>query len=99
MAGGILTRRKIWPVRAVTPVLVGVAAAWCFIPETARNVGDLLWEWERKVPRVAETHLVVRKNVEGGLRRTAETIEEGRRKVDEAAKGVRKTVEELVKKG
>jgi len=80
-------------------VLVGVAAAWCFIPETARNVGDLLWEWERKAPRVAETHLAVRESVEAGLRRTVETVEGGRRKVDEAAKGVRKAVEELVKKG
>ncbi|KAF8543866.1 apolipo protein O-domain-containing protein [Trichophaea hybrida] len=99
MAAGIITRRRMWPVRAVTPLLVGVGSAWYFIPQTARNVGDLVWEWEKKVPQVAETHQDTREAVESAWRKTYETTVEARKKVDEAVSNVRKSAEDLVKKG
>lgn len=99
MAAGIVTRRRLWPVRAVTPLLVGVGAAWYFVPETARNVGDLLWEWEQKVPQVAQTHQEVRDSAEEAWRKTYETTVQTRRKFDETVSSVRKSAEDLVRRG
>ncbi|KAI5818422.1 apolipo protein O-domain-containing protein [Pyronema omphalodes] len=99
MAGAIVTRRSAMPVRAITPLLVGVGSAWYFIPQTARNVGDLMWEWERKVPGVAETHASVRSGIENAWKASVETSEETRRKFDETVSGVRKSAEDLVKRG
>lgn len=99
MAGSIVTRRRMWPIRAVTPLAVGVASAWYFVPETAKNVGDLLWEWEKQVPNVAETHLAVREGVEDAWGKTTQTTAETRRKVDEAVATARKHAEDLVRKG
>jgi organizing structure protein 2 len=99
MAGGIIARRRIWPVRVLTPVVVGVASAWYFIPQTTQNVAELLWEWEKKVPRVAETHQQVRQSIEEAVRKTYETTVETRKKVDEVVHNVRKSAEDLVKRG
>lgn len=49
MAGAIATRNRMWPVRALTPLAVGVAAGWYFIPETMTNMGELMWYYEKKV--------------------------------------------------
>ena len=38
------------------------------IPHTMRNVSDLLWRYEEKVPFVAENHLRVREAVVEGSR-------------------------------
>lgn len=99
MAAGIVARKRMWPVRVTTPLVVGVGSAWYFVPETARNVGDLLWEWEKKVPQVAETHQSIREGVEGAWRKTYETTVETRRKVDGVVGNVRKSAEDLVKRG
>ena len=99
MAAGIVVRRRMLPVRVATPLLAGVGSAWYFVPQTARNVGDLLWEWEKKVPQVAEAHQGIRDGVAGALQKTLETTVETRRKVDDVVGGVRKSAEDLVKRG
>lgn len=94
-----MARRRMLPIRVVTPVLVAVGAGWYFLPETSRNVGDLVWEWEKMVPGVAENHLKVREAAEEAWRVTEKTVVEGRRSVDEAVSKGRRTVEGWVKKG
>ncbi|KAL7268400.1 hypothetical protein RUND412_008979 [Rhizina undulata] len=99
MAGSIVVRRRMWPVRAITPVAVGLAAGWYFLPETMTNVGALVWEYEKKVPEVAKTHLEIRKAVEETLRETKKAACESRKVVDETVAKGRSTVESWVKKG
>lgn len=98
MAGSIIARRRMLPIKALTPVAVAVGAGWYFLPETSRNVGDLLWEWEKRVPGVAENHLAVREAAEKAWKTTEKTVREGRREVDEVVSKGRKTVEGWVKK-
>lgn len=98
MAGSIVARRRMLPVRVVVPVAVAVGAGWYFLPETSANVGALLWQWEKRVPQVAETHLLVRGKAEEAWRVTEKTVREGRSEVDEAVKKGRRTVEGWVGK-
>ncbi|KAH8144611.1 uncharacterized protein LAJ45_11379 [Morchella importuna] len=98
MAGSILVRRRMLPIRVVTPLVVAVGAGWYFMPETSRNVGDLVWEWEKKVPQVAETHLAVREGVEKSIRESARVLVESRKAVDGVVTDARRTVEGWVKK-
>lgn len=98
MAGSIIARRRMLPIRMLTPVVVAVGAGWYFLPETSRNVGDLLWEWEKMVPEVAEKHLAVREAGEKAWGATEKAIREGRREVDEKVALGRRTVEGWVKK-
>jgi MICOS complex subunit MIC26 len=78
---------------------VGIGAGWYLIPVTMRNTSDLIWEYEKKVPVVSETHAAI-----GGFARTAfrEMRERGNvvaKKADEAAGEARKGVEGWVEKG
>lgn len=88
----------MFPVRVLTPVAVAVGAGWYFLPETSRNVGDLLWVWEKKVPHVSEGHLAVREAAEKAWGTTERTVREGRKGVDKVVRQGRKTVEGWVKK-
>lgn len=98
MAGSIAARRRMLPVRAVVPLAMAVGAGWYFLPETSTNVGALLWEWEKKVPKVAENHLLVRGKAEEAWRVAEKTVRDGRNEVDEAVKKGRRTVEGWVGK-
>jgi MICOS complex subunit MIC26 len=69
------------------------------IPVTMRNTSDLIWEYEKKVPVVAETHSYI-----GGFARLAwrEMRERGvvvAQKADTAAAEARKGVEGWVEQG
>ncbi|KAF8456763.1 apolipo protein O-domain-containing protein, partial [Kalaharituber pfeilii] len=98
MAGSILTRRRIWPIRILTPIVVATGASWYFLPLTTRNVGELLWHFEKKVPAVAETHLQIRKTAEDNIAVIRQNIVETRKVVDENVTKGRETIEEWVKK-
>jgi len=97
MSGSILTRRRAWPIRVLTPAMVATGAAWLFIPITMRNVSGLVWEWERKVPVVADKHLEVRGRVEEGVVEVKKAVEASRKKVDEGVREAREVVEGWVK--
>ena len=99
MAGSIIARNRMLPIRALTPVFVGVGAGWYFLPETTRNVADLVWEWEKTVPEVAEKHLLIRRGIEEVVEVSEKAIKDGRRAVDENVSRGRSIVEGWVKKG
>lgn len=99
MGGSIVARNRLFPIRALTPVGVGVGAAWYFLPETSKNVADLLWEYELKVPAVAEGHLAARKAVLDAWKLADENVKMGRKAVDEGVAKGREIVEGWVKKG
>ncbi|CUS07999.1 unnamed protein product [Tuber aestivum] len=99
MAGSIIARNRMFPIRALTPVLIGIGAGRYFLPETTRNVGNLVWEWEKMVPRVAERHLLVQHGIEEAVRASGKAVRDGRKVVDENVSRGRSIVEGWVKKG
>lgn len=69
------------------------------IPVTMRNTGDLIWEYEKKVPAISETHAKI-----GGFVRDAYSQLRSRGKntiewADSKASDTRKKVEDLVREG
>ncbi|EPS44213.1 hypothetical protein H072_1790 [Dactylellina haptotyla CBS 200.50] len=97
MAGSVVARRRMFPVRFLTPVITGVAASWYFLPETSRNVGNLAWKWEQKVPQVAETHMAIRNGVVDGWKATTDGYKSARGYVEDSTSSARRTIEGWVK--
>ncbi|KAK2800960.1 hypothetical protein FQN50_007935 [Emmonsiellopsis sp. PD_5] len=64
MAGSIVSRNRGIFLRASTPLAIGTAAAWTLLPVTMQNVSDLVFEYEKKVPGVAEKHVQIREAAE-----------------------------------
>lgn len=60
MAGSIVSRNRGIFLRATTPLAVGTVAAWTLLPVTMQNVSDLVFEFEKKIPGVAEQHVRIR---------------------------------------
>ncbi|KAL2870944.1 MICOS complex subunit MIC26/MIC27 [Aspergillus lucknowensis] len=94
MAGSIVARNRGRFLRGTTPLAFGTIAAWSLLPVTMRNVSDLIWEYEKRVPAVADQHLRLREQAEyiwttgvahSGIARARleETIGDARRKLEE----------------
>jgi MICOS complex subunit MIC26 len=99
LAGSIVTRNRNILLRATFPLGVGVVAGWTLIPVTMRNVGDLMWEYEKRVPVVADSHLQVRAFGEDAWRRLRESGRVVADKVDSSTGEGRKMIEGWVEKG
>jgi len=99
MAGSIVSRNRNILLRATVPVAVGLGAAWVVLPITMRNVGDLAWTFEEKVPVVAINHMRIKGAVEEGWRQAQIRAEATRRWSDEMVKEGREAVESWVRKG
>lgn len=50
--------------RFSVPLAFGIGAAQATIPYTMRNVGDLIWTYEKQYPEVAKAHLQARERIE-----------------------------------
>ncbi|KAK6539608.1 hypothetical protein TWF694_009817 [Orbilia ellipsospora] len=96
MAGSVIARRRMFPIRFLTPAITGVGASWYFLPETTRNVSDLAWKWEQKVPQVAETHLQIRNGVLDGWKATSDGYKQARGYVEDSTATARRTIERWV---
>ncbi len=99
MAGSIVSRNRNILLRATVPVAVGIGAAWVVLPITMRNVGDLAWTFEEKVPVVAINHMRIRGVVEEGWKQARIQTEATRRWSEEMVKEGREAVEGWVRKG
>ncbi|EER23913.1 hypothetical protein CPC735_052830 [Coccidioides posadasii C735 delta SOWgp] len=99
MAGSIVSRNRGIFLRTATPLTAGTIAAWTLLPVTMRNISDLVWEYEKKVPALAEQHVKARDAAEESWRQAvahsgyARTWLEG--KIGEG----RQTLEEWISKG
>ena len=85
--------------RTTFPLAVGIAAGWYLIPVTMRNTSDLIWQYEKRVPAVADTHAEISKLVRQGWALTQGYTKEAAEWADEKAVEARKTVEDMVSKG
>ena len=81
------------------PAAVGLGVAWAVLPVTMRNVGELVWEWERRVPVLAEGHMRVRGAVEEGVRLGGERGRGIREWAVELVEGGREGIVGWVRKG
>lgn len=98
MAGSIVSRNRNIVLRACVPAAFGIGAAWLLLPTTTRNVGDLVWSWEERVPAIATNHMRVRGALEEGIRIAKERAEQARIWSEEAAKDGREVLEGWAKK-
>ncbi|PLB55368.1 hypothetical protein P170DRAFT_432909 [Aspergillus steynii IBT 23096] len=99
MAGSIVSRNRGIFLRSASPLAFGTVAAWSLLPVTMRNVSDLAWEYEKKVPAVAEQHLLVREKAEHIWYTGIAHSGMARAMMEEKIGDTRKKLEELVSKG
>ncbi|MCJ1443211.1 MAG: hypothetical protein MMC23_003709 [Stictis urceolatum] len=99
MAGSIVTRNRNILLRATVPLGVGVGAGWVVLPHTTRNVADLVWRYEERVPVLAMNHLRARGAAEEAWRQARSRGERVGRWADERVREGREGVEGWVRKG
>lgn len=99
MAGSIVARNRGIFLRTTTPLAFGTVAAWTLLPVTMRNVSDLIWEYEKKVPVVADNHLRFRNFVEHTYTTGVAHSKMGRAMLEDKIGEVREKLEEWVRKG
>ncbi|KAE8147324.1 apolipo protein O-domain-containing protein [Aspergillus avenaceus] len=99
MAGSIVSRNRGILLRTASPLAFGTAAAWTLLPVTMRNISDLVWEYEKKVPAVAEQHLYLRERAEHIWSTGIAHSGMARAMMEEKIGETRKKLEELVSKG
>ncbi|KAI9673946.1 MAG: hypothetical protein M1817_002152 [Caeruleum heppii] len=99
LTGSIISRNRNILLRATVPVALGVGAGWVVIPLTMRNVSDLLWTYEERVPVISENHLRVRGAVQEMMRAAKARKDDTLRFVDEKVQDGRTSMEDWVKKG
>lgn len=99
MAGSIFVRNRNVVLRVAGPVGFGLAAAWTVLPVTMGNVSNLLWEYERRFPAVADAHLKTKEGIEKGISFAKVHARIGAEKVEETVHEAREAVEGWVRKG
>ncbi|KKK12344.1 hypothetical protein ARAM_005702 [Aspergillus rambellii] len=99
MAGSIVARNRGRLLRSATPLAFGTVAAWSLLPVTMRNVSDLIWEYEKRVPAVADQHLLLREKAEYIWYTGVAHSGMARARMEEKIGEARKKLEEVVSKG
>lgn len=99
MAGSIVARNRGLVVRASLPLALGVAAGWAVVPVTMRNVSDLAWRYEQRLPAVARAHLRLRDGLHTGVGFARVHGQLGVRYVDDKVTAAREAVEGWVRQG
>ncbi|KAI9376207.1 apolipo protein O-domain-containing protein [Aspergillus egyptiacus] len=99
MAGSIVARNRGRFLRGTTPLAFGAIAAWSLLPVTMRNVSDLVWEYEKRVPAVADQHLRLRNQAEHIWATGMAHSSMARAMMEEKIGDARKKLEEVVRKG
>lgn len=99
MAGSIVSRNRGLLLRTASPLAFGTVAAWSLLPVTMRNVSDLLWEYEKKVPALAEQHLFIREKGEEIWQTGVAHSRMTRQIMEDKIGDARKKLEEVVSRG
>lgn len=99
MAGSIISRNRNILIRFVTPIVTGVTTANYVVPRTTENVGNLIWEFEKKYPVVRDNHLRASEGIRHFVQTGIAHSQMGLAMAEEKVTGVREAVEDWVKKG
>lgn len=85
--------------RFVTPILTGVVAAHYVVPRTTENVGNLIWQYEKRFPVIADNHIRAKEGVRHFIETGKAHSQMGLAMAEEKVHGVRESVQDWVKKG
>ncbi|CAD6447094.1 e695b629-9f64-473b-af41-293cdb16e945 [Sclerotinia trifoliorum] len=99
MSGSIISRNRNIVLRAAVPFAVGIGAGWAVLPVTMRNIANLAWEYEKKFPVIADSHIRTRESVENVWRMARVHSKQAVAIVDGKVTEGREKVEDWVKKG
>ncbi|KAL4869515.1 hypothetical protein BDV12DRAFT_167862 [Aspergillus spectabilis] len=99
MAGSIVARNRGRFLRGTTPLAFGTIAAWSLLPVTMRNVSDLVWQYEKRFPAVADQHLRIRNQAEYIWTTGVAHSGMARAQLEEKIGDARKKLEAFVSKG
>jgi len=99
LAGSIVSRNRGILLRTATPLAVGVTAGWLLIPVTMHNTSDLIWEYEKKVPFVSETHAQISGFTKETWRQAKMHTQFAVNWADDTTAEARQKIEDLVSKG
>ena len=99
MAGSIVTRNRNILLRATVPLALGVGAGLVVLPLTMRNVGDLVWKFEERVPVISNNHMRIRGAAEEAWKMARERGDQTLKVVDDKVHEGREAVEGWVKRG
>ncbi|KAL4810899.1 apolipo protein O-domain-containing protein [Aspergillus unguis] len=99
MAGSIVARNRGRFLRGTTPLVFGTIAAWSLLPVTMQNVSDLVWQYEKRFPVVADQHLYLRERAEQIWTTGVAHSGMARSMMEEKIGDARKKLEEVVSKG
>ena len=99
LTGSIISRNRGIILRTTFPLAVGIAAGWYLIPVTMRNTSDLIWEYEKRAPVVADTHTQISALVQQVWKQTRGITQGAVAFADEKSIEARRSVEDLVSKG
>jgi MICOS complex subunit MIC26 len=99
MTGSIVTRNRGLFLRASFPLAIGITAGWMLIPITMRNIADLSWEYEKRVPFISNTHAEIGSFTKEAWRQTKVHARLASDWADEKAATGREKIESLVKNG
>jgi len=98
MTGSIISRNRNILLRASVPLALGLGTAWVVLPVTTRNVGDLVWTYEKRAPFIAENHMRIRGAIEEGWRQAKTRGEATKEWSDERVRESREAIEAWVRK-
>ena len=99
MTGSIVSRNRNLLLRAIVPAAVGLGTAWVVLPLTMRNVGDLVWKYEEKVPVISLNHLRIRGAVGEAVNESKNAYARVREAVEQGVTESREAIEGWVRKG
>lgn len=99
MAGSIVSRNRGIFLRTASPLAFGTVAAWSLLPVNMRNVSDLVWEYEKRVPALADQHLLLREKAEHIWHTGIAHSGMARQQMEDKIGDARKKLEELVSRG
>ena len=94
-----MSRNRGVILRATTPLALGTVAAYSLLPITMRNVGDLVWEYERRFPAVAEEHVRVRAAAEESWKQAVAHSRQSREWMEGKIGEGRRSLEQWISKG
>lgn len=94
MTGSILARRRNILVRFTLPVALFYGSARYLLPQTTRNLGDLIYSYEAKVPAVRQLHDDANKQLDTLVKKSVETVEDGKHVLEGALGSSKKAFED-----
>ncbi|KAK5107420.1 hypothetical protein LTR62_001281 [Meristemomyces frigidus] len=99
MAGSIISRNRNILIRFATPIITGVTTAHYVVPHTTQNVGNLVWDFEKRYPVVADNHLRIKEGVKRFVETGKAHSQMGMAMAEERVQGVTEAVQDWVKTG